>query len=48
MMDVYIKTGSALCETKYYNGKFSGKISVIVRDIFGGETQWTYKKDDAE
>jgi DNA modification methylase len=28
----------------HYNGKFSGSISIIVRDIFGGETQWVYKK----
>ena len=26
----------------YYNGEFKGSISVIVRDIFGGESQWTY------
>jgi hypothetical protein len=25
----------------YYNGKFTGHISVIVRDIFGGESQWS-------
>lgn len=29
----------------HYNGKFSGCISIIVRDIFGGETQAILKSE---
>lgn len=30
----------------HFNGKFSGSISLIVRDIFGGEVQWIYKSGE--